>query len=175
MLEGFFWNVPQLRRYIHFDDLHVFKAGPLDDSLEVGEKKKVTRSQLNREVLPARRFSFRPRTAEGSGHCEQAHCRGEATTIYPATTLVSSPAMCEANAAGFICRLADWLSGPVVRTQSERCLSHRRMWSTWLWILTLTVLLSLASAMSESSTESSAAWFRARTQNPRLITSDRLF
>ena len=130
------------------------------------EKSYMEQGQVNREAVPARRFSFRSRTVGGSGHCEQVHCRSEAATICPATTLVSSQALSEANTAGFVCRLADWLSGPVVRTQSGRCLSHRRMWSTWLWILTLTILLSLASATLDSSTESSGALFLSRTEKP---------
>ena len=51
-----------------------------------------------------------------SGRCEQVHCRGEAATVCPATTLVSSHALNEAKAAGSLCRLADWSSGPVART-----------------------------------------------------------
>ena len=70
-----------------------------------------------------------------------------------------------------LCRLADWSSGPVARTHCG-ILWHRRMWSTWLWLLILTVLLSLASATSETSADSSGIWFLGHTQNPCLTTSD---
>ena len=42
--------------------------------------------------------------------------------------------------------------------------SHTEEWLTWLWRLTLNVLLSLASATSDSSTESSGAWFLGCTK-----------
>ena len=114
--------------------------------------------------FPARWCSSRPGTAGCSGHWEQVHCRGEAATICPATTLVSSCALNEAKAAGSLCRLADWSSGPVARTHCGRCLWHRRTWSTWLWLSILTVLLSSASVTSETSTDSSGAWFLGCTQ-----------
>ena len=41
-MEGFFWDAPQLHRYSTLDGLHSFKTVPLDDPLELGEKKKVT-------------------------------------------------------------------------------------------------------------------------------------
>ena len=41
LLGGFFWNAPQFHHYSPLDGLHVFKTGPLDDPLELGEKKKV--------------------------------------------------------------------------------------------------------------------------------------
>ena len=130
------------------------------------EKSHTEQDQVNREVVPVRRCSSRPGTAGCSGRCEQVHCRGEAATICPATvTLVTSRALSEAKAAGSLCRLADWSSGPVARTHCGRCLWHRRTWSTWLWLLILTVLLSSASATSETSTDSSGAWFPGRTQN----------
>ena len=46
LLEGFFWDAPQLCRYGPRDGLHAFKTGPVDDPLELGEKKKVTRSKI---------------------------------------------------------------------------------------------------------------------------------
>ena len=42
LLEGFFWDAPQLRRYGPLDGLHAFKTGPLDDPLELGENKSHT-------------------------------------------------------------------------------------------------------------------------------------
>ena len=46
LLEWFFWAAPQLHRYGPLDGLHAFKTGPLDDPLELGEKKKVARSKI---------------------------------------------------------------------------------------------------------------------------------
>ena len=68
---------------------------------------------MNREVVPVRRCSSPPGTAGCSGHCELVHCRGEAATICPATTLVSSRALSETKAAGSVAgllidRLALW-------------------------------------------------------------------
>ena len=160
-----FWRLPCLQN-----------GSPWWPSWAWGKKESHTeQGQANREVVPARQFSFRPRTAGGSGHCEQVHCRGEAATICLATALVSSRALSKANAAGVVCRLADWLSGPVVRPQSRRCLSYRRMWSTWLWILTLTVLLSLASQSWTLPLRALVLGFRAVLKSSRLITSDWLF
>ena len=39
-------GAPQLRRYGPLDGLHVFKMGPLEDPLELGEKKKVSQSEI---------------------------------------------------------------------------------------------------------------------------------
>ncbi len=46
LLGGFSWDAQQLRRFGPFDDFHAFKMGPLDDPLELGEKKKVTQSKI---------------------------------------------------------------------------------------------------------------------------------
>ena len=82
--------------------------GSLDDPLEFGKEKSHTeQDQVNREVVPVRPCSSQPGTAECSGHCEQVHCRGEAATICPAATLVSSHTLSEAKAAGSLCSLAD--------------------------------------------------------------------
>ena len=124
------------------------------------EKSHTEQGQVNRDIIPARQCTSRPRTAGCSGHCKQVHWRGETATICPVKTLVSSRALSEANATRSLRRLAYWSSGPVAKTHSGRCLSHWRMWSTWIWLLTLTVLLSLASATSESS----GAWFPGGTQ-----------
>ena len=102
------------------------------------EKSHTEQDQVNREVVPVRRFSSQPGTAGCSERCEQVHCHGEAAMICPATTLVSSCALSEAKAAGSLCRLADWSSGPVARTHCGRYFWHRRTWSTWLWFLILT-------------------------------------
>ena len=81
------------------------------------------------------------------------HCFGEAATVFPTTTLVSSRALSEAYTAGSPGRLADWPSGFVVRTDCRRYFLHRRTLSTWFWLLTLTVLLSSASVTLETSTD----------------------
>ena len=109
------------------------------------EKGHTEQDQVNREVVPARWCSSQPGTAGCSERCEQVHCHGEAAMICPATTLVSSCALSEAKAAGSPCRLADWSSGPVARTHCGRCLWHRRIWSTWLWLLILTVSVAFFS------------------------------
>ena len=57
-----------------------------------------------------------------------------------------------------------WSSGPVTRTHCGWCLWHQRTWSTWLWFLILTVLLSSASVTLETSTDISGAWFLGCTQ-----------
>ena len=67
---------------------------------------------------------FSARNCRMLRRCELVHCRGEAATICPATTLVSSRALSEANAAGSLCRLADWSSGPVARTH---CLTSKNV------------------------------------------------
>lgn len=46
LLEGFFFDAPQLCLYALLDDLHAFRTGFLDDPFEIGEKKKVTRSKI---------------------------------------------------------------------------------------------------------------------------------
>ena len=68
LLEGFFWDAPQLRRYGRFDGLHAFKTGPLMIPLSLGKEKSHTeQDQVNREVVPVRRCSSRPGTAGCSG------------------------------------------------------------------------------------------------------------
>ena len=73
---------------------------------------------MNRDVVLALQCSSQPRTAGRSGHCQQMHWRGEAATICPARTLVSSRPLSEANIAGSLLTLAHRLSGPVARTHS---------------------------------------------------------
>ena len=139
------------------------------------EKSHTEQDQVNREVVPVRRCSSWPGTAGCSGRCEQVHCRGEAATICPAATLLSSRALSEAKAAGSLCRLADWSSGPVART--THCWSRSSMTSKnvinmtydfWFWLscfvrhqrhrrLPLTAL---------------AFGFRVVLKNPCLISSD---
>ena len=57
--------------------------------------------------------------------CELVHCRGEAATICPATTLVSSRALSEANITGSLCRLALWQELTVDNVSDiEECDQH---------------------------------------------------
>ena len=103
LLKIFFWDAPRLHRYSPIDGLQAFKTGSLDDPHELGEKKKshAEQDQVNREAVPVR-----PGTDGCSGQCEQVLCRGEAVRICPATTLVSSRTLSDAEAAGSLCRLA---------------------------------------------------------------------
>ena len=94
----------------------------------------------------------------------KGRCRDEAAKICPATTFVYSRVPSEAYVAGSPCRLADWSSGPLVRIHSRRCPSHPRTCSIFLWLFTLTVLFSLASATLKTSTDYSGDWFKSRTQ-----------
>ena len=71
LLEGFFWDNPQRRRYDSLDGFHALKTGLLDDLLGLGEKKKSHKNQMIRKVVPVWRWSFQPGTAECSGPCEQ--------------------------------------------------------------------------------------------------------
>ena len=63
---------------------------------------------MNREVVPYGDVLLGQQLPDAQGVVtEQVHCRGEAATICPAATLVSSRALIEAKAAGSLCRLAD--------------------------------------------------------------------
>lgn len=103
LLEGLFQDPPQLRRHglIH---VHVFKVGPLDNLLELGEEERNRREpgQVSREVAPAQQCSL-PGTVGFSGHCEQERCHSEAATSCPTTTLASSCTLKEANTAVSLC------------------------------------------------------------------------
>ena len=121
---------------------------------------------MNREVVPVRRCSSRPGTAGCSGRCEQVHCRGEAATICPATTLVSSRALSEANAAGSLCRLADWSSGSVAKTHYGRCLWYRR---TSLISMTLTFDFDCLAFFGLD--DISGAWFLGHTKKSMTLRS----
>ena len=46
--------------------------------------------------------------------------------------VVINRALSKVYAAGYLCRLADWLPGPVVRTYSGRCHTHRRTGSIFM-------------------------------------------
>lgn len=48
MLERFFLDAPQLCRDGTLGDLNAFKMAPLDDPLELGGEKKITRSKIRR-------------------------------------------------------------------------------------------------------------------------------
>ena len=102
------------------------------------EKRKVTeQDQVKREVVPVQQHSSWPRSAGCLGCREQMHCCGQAATICPTLTLVSSHTMIKAYTTGSPWRLSD----PVARNH------HRwRIWSTlscvlsfqWCWRLPLT-------------------------------------
>ena len=133
LLKVFFWDVPHLRRYDDLYGLCYFKISPPDDLCGLREK-----------ISHTERWCFsRSGFAVYSRRCKQAHCRSEAVTICPTTTLVSSLSHCEAYAVGSPRRLSDWLSCPVARTPFGRCSSYRRKWLTWLWLLTLTLFCFL--------------------------------
>ena len=133
------------------EGLHTFKTGPLDDPHELGEKKKVTQSKIRwtGRLLQYGDVLLGQELPDAQGIVS----RGIVVVKQPQSVLPQlsySHTLSKAKAAESLCRLADWSSGPVARTHCG-ILWHRRMWSTWLWLLILTVLLSLASAMSETS------------------------
>lgn len=68
----------------------------------------MVQDQVNKEVVSLQWCSSRPGTNGCTGCCDQVHCHGEAATICPATTLISSRAPNEENATGSLCRIADW-------------------------------------------------------------------
>ena len=132
-LEGFFWDAPQLRRYSPLDGPHAFKTGPLDDPLELGKKKKVTQSKIR---WIGRLFQY------GDVLLGQELPDAQGVVIR-CIVVVKQPRFilpqllssllahwAKQNAAGSLCKLADWSSGPVARTHWGRCLWHRRKWST---------------------------------------------
>ena len=65
--------------------------------------------------------------------CKRVNYCGEAGTICPATTIVSSRTLSHIYASESSCRLVDWSSSFVARISSEQRSSHRRTWSTRLW------------------------------------------
>ena len=108
-----------------------------------------------------------------AGHCEQVHCRGEAATICPATTHVSSRALSEAKGAGSLCRLADWLSGPVARTHCRRYASDieeydQHDFDFWFW---LSCFLRPRQCWRVVTLTALALGFRVVLRNPCLIIS----
>lgn len=54
------FGYPQLRRYVPFDGLHVFKIDPLDDPLEHREKLHTKQDQVKQGNVPVWRCSSRP-------------------------------------------------------------------------------------------------------------------
>ena len=122
--------------------------------------------QLNNMVVLERRCSSQPGTVGWSERCNLVHCRGEAVMICHATTLVSSCALSEAYIGESPCRLADRSSGPVARTRCGWYSLHRRTWSTWFWLLTLSV--SFSSPSMTALVLDSGIIFK----NPCLITRD---
>ena len=82
------------------------------------EKSYIEQNQLNREVVLVWRCFFWPGTV---GYSES--CPGEAATICPATTLISSHALSKAYAAGSPSRFADWSFGRVRRIDFWHCLA----------------------------------------------------
>ena len=47
LLEGFFWDAPQIHHYGTSDGLHAFKMSPLEDPLEIGKKNKSHKARLD--------------------------------------------------------------------------------------------------------------------------------
>ena len=144
--------------------LHLQNGSPWWSHRAWGKEQSCTeQDQVNREVVPVRQCSSQPGTAGCSGQCEQVHCRGEAATFCPAITVVSYRALSKAKPQDlFVTLLIDHLALWQELTVVDAW--HQRTWSTWLWLLILTILLSSASVTSETSTDSSGAWFPDRTQ-----------
>ena len=69
-------------------------------------KSLIEKDQVNWEVVPVQWYSFYPRTAGCSGHCEQVHHRDEGAKIFPATTIDSFRTLREEDAVGSTCRFA---------------------------------------------------------------------
>ena len=84
--------------------------------------------------------------------------------ICPTTDLNTSCTLSKAYGAGSPWRLANTLSDSVARICCGWYPSHQRIWSTWLWFLTLTVLLSSVVMTSKTSTYCSGIWFLDSTQ-----------
>ena len=151
------------RHYGLLDGLYTFKMGPLDDPIELGEKNKVARSKIR---WIGRLFQYgdvllRQELPDAQGIVS----RCIVVVKQPRFVLpqLSSLLAHWANPQDLfvtllIDRLALWQELTVVDA------SHQRTWSTWLWLLILTILLSSASVTSETSTDSSGAWFPDRTQ-----------
>ena len=119
--------------------------------------------QGNNKIIPVQLFSSQPGTTRCRGSWQQVHCRGEAATIYPAITLVSSSELNEAYAAESPWGLVDdtLCTKPIYIEECDQhdfwlCLAffslHKRC------ILPLTAL---------------ALGFRVVLENLRLITSDK--
>ena len=129
-LEGFFWDASTPSKWV-----------PLMISLSLFffcvEGSHMEQDQVTREVVLVQQCSSQLGTVGCSGCCKQLHCCSEATTIYPATTLITSCTMNE----GSPCRLSDWSSDLVARTCHGPSSSHWRTWSTWLRLLTLPCFL----------------------------------
>ena len=139
--------------YGPLDSLHIFKMG----SLGLEEMKTVTeQDQVNKEVVLVWLCSSLPRTTRCSGHSEQVHCRGEAATICPTTTVASFRVPTQAYITGSPFRHTDfWSYGKN---------SQGTMPFTSMNVIYMIVLLSSVLVTSETSTDCSSAWFPGCTQ-----------
>ena len=69
LIEGFFWDAPQLHHYSSPGGFDTFKTGPLDDPFELGKNKNhLEQNQVNREVVPVQPCSSQLEIAECSAH-----------------------------------------------------------------------------------------------------------
>ena len=131
LLEIFFLDTPKFHCFRQLDSFHIFEMAPLDDPLELGKKNHHTeQEQGNREIFPGQQCSMKPGTTGHLECCEQMYCHGEAATICPAITLISSHSLRDTYSAGSSHRFADWLSGSVIRIWCWQ-------WSSQLWLLTV--------------------------------------
>lgn len=116
--------------------------------LNLEKKNHMKPGWVSREVAPAWGCSSCPGTIGFSGHCEQAHCHGDAAMSCPATALTFSCTMSEANATISLWLIV-WPCGK--NSQWTMLLTLKNAINMTFWAST--VLLSLALVTSDSSTD----------------------
>ena len=130
--------ISQLQNYSNLDDLQAFKTGPLDDPiddyLELGEKKKCMRRLIKWTGKLLQFIESRTRSAGCLRRCEQVYYYCEPATICFATTLVSSYALNKAYYVWSPYRLTEGSSGSVSRTRCRSYSTDQSSWSTCLWL-----------------------------------------
>ena len=123
LLEEFFWDTNQLWFWGPLESFYTFKISPLDDPLELGEKKNVMCSKIRQKgsLFLFWQCSTRPRTAVCSKQMRSGHnlsCHN--SHLFPC----SEQSIRHRNP----CRLGDWSSGNMAKTSREQWCYNHRMW-----------------------------------------------
>ena len=128
LLKGIFWDLFELRRRGHFDQIDVRKMGSFQNRFNLGEKEKVTGTRLGKcGGVPRLQCSFVQETDKYSELCEQERYRDGAFMRGLSKGSASCHSLISQGAEECLYRRFGSLFGLRIGIRNEQCLEYRRI------------------------------------------------